>query len=317
MRLPQRGNPPLEAPRSTSRSDGSTGHKSRSANCRSALEKSSRTRIEEKAPDCSSFGIIGDWPPPGRGRVFRGLEPQVRALCLMRCLLNSYLLHCPCGAVALDDYVVGNGVDLVDQAAALAVAQAGLRPAEQLSVVIQPVEFARSVAAIDVLGGDLDAPRRAYAADGFLEVQIGVIDLDAVVAAVADINVALRVRGDAMRRTELIRAGTVCSHRLHPCAVLRYLDDARVAIAIAHVDIVLRIPCYVGFPVECAHYSDRIALRDLLTAFEVALHVIDRLRFSAERHFDVGIRVELDDHSGTLVNHPHVVVFIDADGVRE
>ena len=82
--------------------------------------------------------------------------------------------------------------------------------------VIQPVDLARPVAAVDVLGSDLDAPRRAHAADGFLEVQIGVIDLDAEVAAVGDINVALRVRGDAVRRVELIVAGTVRSHRSSP-----------------------------------------------------------------------------------------------------
>ena len=55
----------------------------------------------------------------------------------------------------------------------------------------------------------------------------------------------------------------------------------------------------------------------LLTAFDEALQVVDGLRLSAEHHFDHAIRVELDDHSGTLVNHPHVVVLIDADGVRE
>src|ERR1700732_840092 len=62
-------------------------------------------------------------------------------------LLNSYLFNRPGGAVALDDDVVRHGVDLVDQAATLAVPQAGLRPAEQLSIVIQPVQFSRPIAA--------------------------------------------------------------------------------------------------------------------------------------------------------------------------
>jgi hypothetical protein len=55
----------------------------------------------------------------------------------------------------------------------------------------------------------------------------------------------------------------------------------------------------------------------LLTAFDVFLEVVDGLRLSAEHHFDHAGRVELDDHARPLVNHPHVVVFIDADGVRK
>src|SRR5882762_4509881 len=226
--------------------------------------------------------------PSRRGAIVRWLERQGRALPNFS-LLNSYLFHRPGGAVAFVDDIVGLGVKHMDQAATLAVTQAGLRPAEQLPIVIQPVEFSRAITAVNVLGSDLDAPRRAYAGDGLLEVHVGVIDLDAVVAAVADINVALPVRGDAMRSAELIRAGTVCSHGFHPSAVLRDLDETRVAIAIAHVNIVLRIPCDVGFPVECAHGSGRITLGDLLTAFEISLQIVDRLRLSAKRHFDVCI----------------------------
>src|ERR1700730_9066317 len=67
-------------------------------------------------------------------------------------LLNSYLFHCPSRAVALNDDVVRHGVDLVDQAGTLAVPKAGLRPAEQLSIVVQPVEFSRAITAVNVLG---------------------------------------------------------------------------------------------------------------------------------------------------------------------
>jgi len=35
--------------------------------------------------------------------------------------------------------------------------------------MIQPVDFARTVAAVDVLWRDLNAPRRAYAGDDFLK----------------------------------------------------------------------------------------------------------------------------------------------------
>src|SRR4029077_9916443 len=65
------------------------------------------------------------------------------------------------------------------------------------------------------------------------------------------------------------------------------------------------------------HRSNRIALRNLFIAFDEALEVVDCLRLSAEGHLDVAVRVELNDHSGTFVNHPDIVVLIDADGVRE
>ena len=71
------------------------------------------------------------------------------------------------------------------------MAQTGLRPAEHLSVHIQLVDLARrAVAAEQILRGtraDADAPRRAHAGEGFLEVEIRVIDLDAPDVAVGDV----------------------------------------------------------------------------------------------------------------------------------
>src|SRR5262245_33138383 len=121
-------------------------------------------------------------------------------------------------------------MERMDDASSLPVAQASLRPAEQLSAVsVQLVEFARAVAAVNIFGGDLNAPRRGDAGDGFLKVQIVVIDLDTIVAAISDINqVLLHIHGDAMHRVELILAGTACSHGFNPGTVLCDLDDARV-----------------------------------------------------------------------------------------
>ena len=87
----------------------------------------------------------------------------------------------------------------------------------------------------------------------FLIVQVIVIDLDAAVSAVGDVDVVLGVRGDAMRGAELILVVTPGSHFLQPMAVRRNLDDARVAVAVGHEDIALRIEGHIGFTVECAH----------------------------------------------------------------
>src|ERR1700722_8828027 len=168
-----------------------------------------------------------------------GPEPQVRAPRYRDPLFERDLLDVPFGTGTSKDHIVRYGVHLVDDASRLALSESGLRPAKELSVVIEPVNFARAIAAINVLWRNLDAPRRAYSANGFLEVQIVVINLDPEVATVGDINVPLRVRRAAVRDTELIFAGTVRSDCLHPTAALCNLDDALVAIAIAHKHTVL------------------------------------------------------------------------------
>src|SRR5262249_19781764 len=65
------------------------------------------------------------------------------------------------------------------------------------------------------------------------EGSLAVEHLDAAVAAVGDVEVALRVRGDRMRRVELAGLGTAVAPGLHPVAVLVDLGDARVDVAVA------------------------------------------------------------------------------------
>src|SRR6266700_2591982 len=174
-------------------------------------------------------------------------------------LLNRDLLHGPRGTIALNQDVVRDGVHLVNQAAALAVSQAGLGPAEQFSAVIQAIELARAVAAVEILRSNLNAPGRANAAIAGLEVQVGVIDLDSEVAAVAHVDVAVFVRGDAVRSAELVLAIAVRADGLLPGAVFRDFDDARVAVAVAYEHVVVLIPGDVGFAVERAHVAGGIA----------------------------------------------------------
>src|ERR1700688_1860560 len=76
-------------------------------------------------------------------------------------LLKGNFLHVPFRAGTPDQDVVGHRPKLVDDAAGLAHAQPGVRPPQQLSVVIQPVDFSRPIAAVDVLGSDLNGPWRA------------------------------------------------------------------------------------------------------------------------------------------------------------
>src|ERR1700677_3483388 len=75
---------------------------------------------------------------------------------------------------------------------------------------------------------------------------IGIENLDAPVAAIGHVDVALRIGRDAVRRIELAGAAAGSAPLFHPVAILVELGDARVNIAIADEDVALRVPGDIG-----------------------------------------------------------------------
>jgi hypothetical protein len=70
----------------------------------------------------------------------------------------------------------------------------------------------------------------------------GIDHLDAAVAAVADVDVALGVVRDRVRRVQLADLGAArLADGRDPVAVLRELGDARVDVAVADVDVALGV----------------------------------------------------------------------------
>src|SRR5262245_58920889 len=163
-------------------------------------------------------------------------------------------------------------MERVNNTGVLPVAQSGLRPPEEFAAVpIQLIKLAGTVAAVNVFGGHLKAPRRTDTGNGFLEVQIRVVDLDAIVATIGNVDeVLLGIDGDAMHRVELILAGTASSNGFDPGPVLCDLNDARVVVAVGDEDIVLSIPGDVGLPVECSHGSGRKSFGIFFAPFDEA-----------------------------------------------
>src|SRR6185295_12056843 len=86
-------------------------------------------------------------------------------------LLERNLLDVPQRASALVEHVIALGMQRVDQTSGLALPQAGLRPAQQLAVMIHAIDLAGAVAAIEIFGRELHRPRLADAGNVFLEVQ--------------------------------------------------------------------------------------------------------------------------------------------------
>src|SRR5205085_2828731 len=66
------------------------------------------------------------------------------------------------------------------------------------------------------------------------------------VAAIGDVDVALRISRDVVRRVELARLVAGLAKRFQPFAVLVRLRDARIDVTIADVDVSRRIPRDVG-----------------------------------------------------------------------
>src|SRR6185437_16180435 len=113
----------------------------------------------------------------------------------------------------------------------------------------------------------------------------------------------------AMRDVKLVPAGAEGAHRLEPVAARRDFHDARVAVAIRDIDVVLRIPAHVGGAVEGARGPDRMggpvpAGGGILDAavvpgpavLEELLQIVDRLRGAAILAHRLTLRVVFDDH---------------------
>src|SRR5262245_40715023 len=248
----------------------------------------------------------------------KSLKPTAQRLLRRARALERDLLDVPLRAGALDQRVVIDGVQRVDDAPGLPLTHADLNPAKQFAGrLVEAIDLASPVAAVDVLRGDLDAPRGADARKARFERHRGaVIDLNAVVAAICHVH-QLSVRRDAVGRAELIGAVAMCADRLHPRAVFRELHEAGVGVAVADVDVVLSVPRHVRRPAVGADTTVRIPLGVFFAAFEEALEIVDRFRLATEVHLQGATRIHLDDHVGTFVDEPDVVVFVDADGVRE
>ena len=116
-----------------------------------------------------------------------------------------------------------------------------------------------------------------------------------------------------VRQVELPGRRAALAPRLHPVAVLIVLGDARVDVAVADVEVAVRVPRDVGRLAEQAVHvrQRRIGMlprpRVLVGGFlPPAVHL---------RHAPGA--VELDDHVRALVDGPDVVVLVDAHRVRE
>ena len=180
-------------------------------------------------------------------------------------------------------------------------------------------------------GRDADGPGSADVDELRLESAVAVEYLNAAVFPVGHVDVALRVGGNRVQHVELSGRGAARAPALDVLAVFVEFGDARIAVAVGHVDVACGIPGDVGRPVEIiAGYADAGRRRCWCCCGGSApagasagcrLGLIprhgNRFRLAAHGHHDAPLGIELDDHVRSFVHHPDVVLGIDANVVGE
>src|SRR3954452_22436369 len=177
------------------------------------------------------------------------------------CLAQRQLLHPEVADFADVEDVLGSAIDRVDRAELLEQLAGPAEFADDRAVEAHLGDLARGIEIVRRIrmrhvhhlvaaGRDAERLRVADVLDLALERPVVVEDLDALVAAIGRINVALGIDGDAVDAGEL--AGRVASlaPRLDEHAVLRERGDARFAAAIGDEDVALRVPGDVGRAIE-------------------------------------------------------------------
>ena len=193
------------------------------------------------------------------------------------------LLHAPVQELTDPEHVLGWAGDRVDPAELLQLLAGLAEHAQDLALERQPVDAPRpGVGAVEHgvgAGRDGEGPGRArgesaagdgrlvrYVADRrprvgrhrhvdgelALEIAVAVEYLNAVIAAVGDVDVALGVGRDRMRRVELAGTFAAVAPRFEPVAVLVDLGDARIDVAVADEGVAGGVESRVGDLAEAA-----------------------------------------------------------------
>src|SRR3954468_5638746 len=237
--------------------------------------------------------------------------------------------------------------DFADEKAVLVAAIDGVHGAEFLchlagaaeladhrAVQFHLVDFARLVDVVRRVGigdikhrigpgGQADRLRVSEIADLRLEGAVVVEDLDAVVVAVGDIDIALRVDRDAADVVELALSAALLAPALHELAVFVEFGDARIALAVGDENIALGVPSDIGRTVEYVLRPPGAGCAGCPAApFPTAGRSrtrgnVDRLGLSAEQHCQTPLRVELHDHVAHLIDDPDIVLRVDAHLIGE
>src|SRR5439155_522983 len=176
-------------------------------------------------------------------------------------LMEHQYLHPKIGKLTDKESAFPAAVDGVDRTEFLEQPSGTAEFAEDSSVRAHPIYLTRDINIVPRIGigniedriGSLGDTYRLCVAEvrkRSLEGAVVVKHLDSPVAAIAGVDVALRVHRNTQNIGELARSCASFAPGLHEFAVLIELGDARVAGAISDKDIACRVPRHIGGPVE-------------------------------------------------------------------
>src|SRR5579862_3932922 len=163
----------------------------------------------------------------------------------------------------------------------------------------------------DFLLADLQRARQPRVLEFLDEFPILIEDLDALVFAIGDPELALRVEGEAVGNVELAGLGAFAAPEFDEVAVLIELEDTGI----------------LALQTAAASGSGRVALRDeevsvggdgdIIGFVEKLRGLVPVAKFAlgAESHQDLALRVELHDCVRADVGGPDIAVLIDAQTV--
>src|SRR4029077_4604287 len=140
---------------------------------------------------------------------------------------------------------------------------------------------------------------------------VGIEDLNAPVGAIANVKIVVAVDHDGVRQAELPRLSAFVAPGFYPVSVLVIFRDARVDVSVGDVDVAVRIPGHVG---GLAEESVDGGKRRIWVAPRFSL-LFGSLGPAAEYPNYAACLIEFDDHVGTFVDGPDVVVLVDAHAV--
>src|SRR6266851_5392085 len=260
--------------------------------------------------------------------------------------LQNDLLRAPVPDLADDQIVLGPAVDRVDDAEFFRRLAGPAEPADDLSVQPQLVDLAviqalgvvriRAVQILRRAARHADRLRHADVGDLRLERALAVEHLDALVAGIGHIEIALRIARDAADLVELALRRPGVSPGLREVALFGELRDAIVgAEPVSDVDVAGAIPRDVGRLAEAVARNAGSGSRGITASTAAATAAArfrsraagrqaaarrhagagperDVLRFSAEHQHQAPVRVELRHHVRSGIDDPDVVLRVDA-----
>src|SRR5579871_45924 len=277
------------------------------------------------------------WPtilPPQREYDAAGLRPALKPLSRVQ----QELLHPPVQQLGGVHLVFRGTGQLMNPAKLLELATSAAKPPQHLTVERHLIDASRKcIGDIENLmrgWRDADGPRGAWLIDGgrrglkdwtrigwHRDVDVedvehlpgGIQHLNAAVATVRDVETILRVDDHRVQRTELARTRTRLAEGPDPVAVAIVLGDPGVDVAIADVDVVVRVPGHIRYLTEqtVGGRQRRMGMRERMCAF------VRCLGLATQHECDAPPGIEAHYQIGTLIGHPHVVIPIDAHGMRE